>query len=343
VWHPYRALSFAAAIGIAVAGTARAAGAEPPRPPAPGTGLLAAAGEFRVRCLSDHRDALARFASEEVRRTFLERDAQVWPTVTPRVGWSYFFGTSVWTATQIETGTPHVAFYHPWSDVYLLTTWRATGGTLEIIDAALAMGDWLRGDDATLQLVPQWLRAEDFAPAALARTGAAALEVFEAATSAGKGWRTSLPATGKAAQFNIHGATLLLAGALRSARSFAWPEPGEPARLTALRRAVADARRQASDGELSKLVAGASETLPPTAKLLAGFPPDFMARLEVVHALAAGVKRSVVFLSPPGQGDLVLSLVYEEGQGRPLLRRLDLLSFSAAYQARQVGAAGAQP
>lgn len=296
-----------------------------------GARLLAAAGGFRALALDDYRAGLERFASTEARTAFDAIDGALWPTVAPRTGWSYFFGTSVWTATGLESATPRVAFYHPWSDVYLATEWRLDGEEPRLVAASVLLGDWLRGDDATFELVPGWLRADEFAPAALARVAAEALRAFERASEDAATSARLAPWRPEDVELNRSGASLLLAAALRSAQDFAVARAGEPARLAALRRAAAETLRRVRAGELGRLAAEAPETLPATRRLAESLPA-FRRPLLPIHALAVGAQRAFVFAGDPADGDLVLSLLYDESGGAPALRRLDLLTLSQAYR-----------
>jgi hypothetical protein len=297
-----------------------------------GARLLRAAAEFRALALRDFDGALARFATPEARSAWLAWQGELWPTTTTRAGWSFFFGTSVWTATGVDDAAPRVAFYHPWSDVWLLTEWSAPGGAPRLSDAAIVLGDWLRGEGATFELAPAWLRLEAFAPAALARATAEALRGFELASAAAAAGRPLGPADPGLATANRTGAALLLAAAVRSARDLALPRAGEPARLTALRGAAAATLSRVRAGELARLAAAAPETLAATRRAIEALP-RFDPRWVPIHALAVDEGRAFVFAGDPADGDLVLSLLYDDSGGDPRLRRVDLLTHSQAYRA----------
>lgn len=312
--------------------TAGAAGGVGPAATASrGARLLEAAGGFRALALDDYRAGLERFASAGARATFEQLDAELWPTVSARIGWSYFFGTSVWTATGIESGSPRVAFYQPWADVYLLTEWSAEGESPRMTGAAILLGDWLRGDEATFELVPGWLRVDEFAPAALAHVAAQALRAFELASEAAAAGGTLAPVRPEDVALNQSGAALLLDAMLYSARGLAVATAGEPSRMTALRRAAAETLRRARAGELGSLAAEAPETLPATRRQAESI--GALGRpLVPVFALFAGERHAFVFAVEPSQGDLILSLLYDESGGAPALQRLDLLTLSQAYR-----------
>ncbi len=306
------------------------AGARPAAPD-PGAGLLAAVAEFRDLALQDFERALERCATPEARTALTSWQAELWPTAPARAGWSFFFGTAVWTATGLDGSAPRVAFYHPWSDVWLLTDWSARGEASRLTHAAVVLGDWLRGDDATFELAPAWLRAGEFAPAALGRATAEALRTFELASAALASGATLAPREPRAAAANRQGAALLLAAALRSARDLALASPGEPSRLTALRAASDRMVARLRAGELAQVAAEAPQTLPATRQAIAALPA-LERRLAPIHALAVGGARAFVFVGDPRDGDFVLSLLFDQSGGVPVLLRLDLLTFSEAYR-----------
>ncbi|HSM51269.1 MAG TPA: hypothetical protein VLA75_07710, partial [Thermoanaerobaculia bacterium] len=229
---------FAAAVAaLLVAGGSGAARAAAGDPEAGGR-VLRAAAELRAQALDDLGPALERFATPEARAVVRGWEGELWLTVPPRAGWSFFFGTSVWTATGLESAAPRVAFYHPWSDVWLLTEWSVRGEEPRLARAEILLGDWLR-EGATFELVPAWQRAGAFAPAALALATAGALRAFELESEAVGAGEPLGPHQPEVAAGNRSGAALRLAASLRGVRELAVPRPGEPARLTALRAAAA--------------------------------------------------------------------------------------------------------
>ena len=318
-----------AVAALLAAGTLGAVPA-PPGDAEAGTRLLRAALELRAQALDDFGPALERFATAESRAAVRAWESELWLTVPPRAGWSFFFGTSIWTATGLDSPAPRVAFYHPWSDVWLLTEWSLAGEAPRITRVEIALGDWLR-DGTSFELVPAWLRSGEFAPAALARTTAEALRAFELA-SAGAAAGESLGPQAAAAVPHRAGAAVMLAASLRSARDLAVARPGEPARLTALRAAAVGTLAEVRAEGLARLAATAPETLPATGRAVAELPA-FARRLVPVHALAVSATRSFVFAGDPADGNLLVSLLYDESGALPRLVRVDLLTYSEAYRA----------
>ncbi|MCL4839051.1 MAG: hypothetical protein KJ058_13915 [Thermoanaerobaculia bacterium] len=300
------------------------------------TRVLRAAAELRAQALDDLGPALERFATPEARAALRGWEGELWSTVPPRTGWSFFFGTSVWTAAGLESAAPRVGFYHPWSDVWLLTEWSVRGEEPRLARAEILMGDWLR-EGATFELAPAWLRAGELAPAALALATAGALRTFELESEAAGAGVPLGPREPEVAAGNRSGAALRLASALRGVRELALPRPGEPARLTVLRAAAAATLAEVRAGGLSRLAQlaeAAPETLPATRRAIAELPapPAVARRLVPVHSVAAGAARSFVLAGDPADGDLLLSLLYDESGAAPRLVRVDLLTYSATYR-----------
>ncbi|MCZ7650350.1 MAG: hypothetical protein M5U13_03950 [Thermoanaerobaculia bacterium] len=328
---------FAAAVAVLLAaggsGAAQAAGGDREA----GSRVLRAAAMLRALALDDFSPALERFATPEARAAVRGWEGELWLTVPPRAGWSFFFGTSVWTATGLDSAAPRVGFYHPWSDVWLLTEWSVGGEEPRLTGAEILMGDWLR-EEATFEPVPAWQRGGAFAPAALALATAAALRAFELESEAAGAGVPMGPREPEAAAGLRSGAALLLAASLRGVRELAVPRPGEPVRLTALRAAATATLAEVRAGGLARLAMlaeAAPETLPATRRAIAELPapPAVARRLVPVHSVAAGAARSFVLAGDPADGDLLLSLLYDELGAAPRLVRVDLVTYSGAYRA----------
>jgi hypothetical protein len=189
------------------------------------------------------------------------------------------------------------------------------------------MGDWLRGEQGAVALVPGWLRVDEFAPAALAKAAAGALRAFEGAQP-----DALAPRGAEAVGLNIRGAAALLGLALHSARAIAVEHAGETARVASLRRALASSIARVRAGELSRLAEAAPDTLASTRSLLAASPAELASRLVPVQTLAVGEERAFVFLVDPANGDVVVSLLYDQHGGRAELRRVDFFTISQAYR-----------
>jgi len=308
--------------------------------------LLETAAEFRELMLSDYTAAIERYATADGKQRLAKLDGLMWPATPPRLGWSFFMSTSIATAGALSGPRPAVAFYHPWSDVYLVTEWEVAGtddGSPQLVDAEALMGDWLRTDGSPpFSPIPAWVRSTLFKPAALAMTAAEAVAAFEAAVplASEDGWRSRLPRGdgGKPLeQYNRAGVPLLLAASLHNLGTYHTPCEGEDPRLAPLRQAVAGLLDGSSGGDRKPLLLG-RDTLDETTKVLRDLPDEIFAAFRPV-SVVLGNKDLIIFLACLQQSDLVLSLVFEtDAMGRQALRRVDLVSYGQAY--RRLVAAG---
>ena len=80
---------------------------------------------FRLAAQDDYPAALKKYVNEGTQEYFKTLDAALWPVTDPAKGWAFFFNTCVIAfGKKISSGQVPVTFYHPWSDVFLLTVWR---------------------------------------------------------------------------------------------------------------------------------------------------------------------------------------------------------------------------
>lgn len=303
--------------------------------------LLEAAAGFRELAVSDHRAALERYAAPTATDKLARLDTVMWPASPPRLGWSFFMSTAIGSVGALRSAAPVVAFYHPWSDVYLLTEWElddaAQADEARLVAAEVLMGDWLRHDGTPpFSPVPAWVRSPLFKPAALAMTAAESVMAFEAAVpvAATGAWRSRLPRAGDSKpleEYNHAGVPLLLAASLHNLSICHSPGDGEDPRLGSARRLVADLTGGAARGELQPLLQGRG-TLPEAAQALRHIPREVFASLQPVSVIL-GPDDLLVFLTSPRQADLVLSLVLESKKGPGLaLARVDVVSYGQTYR-----------
>jgi len=77
----------------------------------------------------------------------------------------------------------------------LVTAWSEDEGIYKIADAELLMGDFIRNENETLDVIPFWLRGEMHRPEAIGRSVALSLLAFEKIfnETTFDTWRNGLP------------------------------------------------------------------------------------------------------------------------------------------------------
>jgi hypothetical protein len=122
--------------------------------------LIAQVEEFRQQARTQPEEAFVGFAGKKGQKLFGPLGRILCPNTDPSSGWAYFFETSIYSLSFINSDTALAVFYHPWSDVALVTEWtrEKIGGS--ITDAELLMGDTLRNKgNPPYDIEPHWLRS----------------------------------------------------------------------------------------------------------------------------------------------------------------------------------------
>ncbi len=116
--------------------------------------LLSAAAALRIDASVDARYPLDLLTPDE---------ANAFRAVVPRGDdqarrlWTYFFQGTVIDIGHAKSETPLVGFYHPVTDVWLMTLWRFERSRPRLVRVAPVTGEALRGS-SDLHGVPAWLR-----------------------------------------------------------------------------------------------------------------------------------------------------------------------------------------
>ena len=300
--------------------------------------LLTAAHHFGEASRIDYQLAIASFAMEGATRKFKALDEKIWIDTAPGVGWSYFFSVSVHAVGGIKGKRPLVAFYNPWSDIFLVTAWDTAGVLPKIVDAEMLMGDWFR-EGSALSPVPHWLRTETFKPAALGMSVADAVSDFERIypVAAVSDWRQQMPVLKNEemlAGVNYPLVRLMLFGNLRNIHLFRTGDREEDPRLEACRDGTIHAVRSASEGRIESLLASADGTLPGAKAVLRKLPEAWFKTLEPV-AVRTGQDGCLVFLVPVREPVSSLSLFFEGGGTGLSLKRIDVVPYRGFYGSRR--------
>ena len=293
---------------------------------------------FRQMALEDHRKALAACASESARELFRTLDQDVWGEIDPVVGWSFFMNASVLVVAATEGPRPVIGYYHPYSDVFLLTSWELARGDAFLADADVFMGDWVRSRASPpFETLPLWRRGGTFVPAALGRAVADSVRSLEEVFRGWKGadWRARLgspPKDASAAEINRPGAAVMLTRSLRTVDRFALPRDDEPEMLNALRTELAFTLLRIRESGVAKVLDSADMTLPSMRSLLREVPSDAFQGLVVI-ATVIGSKDAVAIMAPTYDADLCLSFYFTGTPDRLRLGRVDIVYYAGWYKA----------
>lgn len=300
------------------------------------TTLLVAANRFKQISLGDYEKALVMFATEDAIAKFREFNKHIWVETSPKMGWSYFMSSSVHAVGGAGRQQPLVAFYNPWSDVFLITEWQIDQAVPRLVDAEMLMGDWLR-EGNQLSPVPHWLRTDIFKPAALGASVAQSIQLFEQrfqSTGTASSWRKRLPVlenTQLLTELNYPAVALMLLGNLQNINEFRTLKKETNPRMAACRGLAIEVVRSGARGQLKETRKTADETLASTWSVLESLNRQWFEELEAV-AVINGKDGCLVFLSPVFDTSGSLSLLFKGSKATLRLKRIDVIDYSGFYR-----------
>ena len=131
-------------------------------------------------------DANVRFA--ELARLFLP--GEDWQTNYP-----VFLSSALTNIIDGSPEAPVVGYYHPWSDVMLITEWAKDGDSYRIAKVDILPGAFVRGTPQQMTAQPAWMLREAYAPQAVAEVTAQTITAFRSSyAKGGKGPMAAVPA-----------------------------------------------------------------------------------------------------------------------------------------------------
>ena len=331
-----------AALGLPLAAAAPAPAATGKTADPPSARLLAKASEFRKQAQSESESAFVKYVgnTDKAKKLFAFLGKTLCPKSDPAKGWTYFFETSIWSLSFPSETSAVAVFYHPWSDVALVTVWtrKDTGSTLD--DADLLVGDALRNlAKPPYDADPQWLRGP--VPAYLAAGISSAQtvrgfeKVFAPGTKAFKdGWRslmrvdkTDLIETNRAAVGTLFERNL--AGLTRYQ---------EDAAMVPLRNQTKAMLDNIRAGRFDAVYKIATETKPQVRAILKSHP-DQWGDAKVITCVTRRddqkKEQTFVVLSMPKMPELFMSFWYREGPDKsapPVLARIDMIDQNQTFK-----------
>lgn len=298
--------------------------------------ILQGALAFQHAALKDHHQALEQFAAGSAREKFQSFDQKIWNFTDPRIGWSYFMNVAVVTPGNMASNTPVIAFYNPWSDVFLLTAWDLDKSGPKIVDAEMLMGDFVRNKGTPpFQPSPAWLRSRNFKPLAVGEATAGAIRAFESAFSkpTAANWRKAIPNLDDAqlvTDLNYAGASLLMNTNFVEIDEVRNTQPDEDPRMAPMRTASVKALAAARSGKIQEVLNSASETIPAVRDALAEMPPKSFGSLRASSYLL-GNESSLVFLVPTEGSGFFVSFLFKGKSKKLKLARIDLVDYARMY------------
>lgn len=277
-------------------------------------GMLA----FRENAGQDPRTA---FAEVTAPTNLADLNQSLWLTVEPEAGWTYFFRTCLVTGGPRIGKRQAVLFYHPWSDMALVTQWE---GQKKLMAMEMVPGEALRrGGVAPYGGALGWTRLQAYAPPAVGMVTAQTLKAFERTFSDQTTLEGALPwlAKGQAREACRVACALQYAQIVKSLATLS-ASYDQPARMAFI--------RLLATGDTA--VAAAPQTPPESAKALRGLPSKAWSGFQPT-ALIDTDSRVLVMAHHRESPDLFLGVAFRREGAELVPERMDLLSFNACYGA----------
>lgn len=300
--------------------------------------------DLRNQCAVEGAGGWDRFLAPEARGQLDAISRQVWQDDAD-LGWSYFFGRSLFEIARPTSPNPLVGFYHPWSDVWMLLEWQ-TQPEVKVTSVEFVCGEWLRRrGEPPLDPRADWLRRDGFRVEQLARAAIDNLDEFNRLAYGKPAWREALRLEEHKQLIEaviLPAAAVRLLGACLRADELALgtdafeesqgPPPVLVRLIESCRRFLAAGR----DGKAGFFIDLAAGTSPAAAELLQEMPADAFAQLVAVYWLADD-QWAQAYLVPDHNPDFCLALTYKQADGRLQLARIDLVHFPsvAAVMAKE--------
>jgi hypothetical protein len=279
---------------------------------------------FRITAAVDFPRALQAYGTPQTNLRFASLARDMWPFTDGAQGWSLFLSTALVEIARSDQPVATVAFYHPWSDVMLVTTWtKGEDGKYRIGSADVVLGGVVRGAHPPYPASREWQTTSLYAPEAVAKLNAATAKAFQAGFAGpGPSLLDKLDARTKAAM------PVAAAFPLAEFRSELWPlfSDGTDADTQALG-VWREVRLAALTGH-TQLTGDNANTIAALHRL----PPKVRDSIAPVAHLATE-KATLVILASRIDPDLFLAMQVAHDGGQVSLRQLSLLSFQSFIDA----------
>lgn len=298
-------------------------------------GLVKTVEQFRLAACANTPAAVIRHAQENTGKKIEALEKTLCPTSNVSRGWNCFFNTSIYSLVCLNRQTALAAFYHPWSDVFLMTVWKEADGVYRMADAELVMGDLIRKKGKPpFDAMPQWLGSPLPLPTAAALVTAQTLramhKLFPAQPDRKKAvdWRGFLPCLN---DDEIMNANRLTVGVLFERNLVSINAFFKDAQSASVCQRATAAIERLKRGAFEEVMAGAPETLPESKKLLAELKPQDWNGLSVV-SFASTSLYDFVFLSSGGKSEIYVSFWFKKEGTDVRLRQVDIFNHHVCFQ-----------
>lgn len=299
--------------------------------------------DLRNRCAMDGQSGWDAFLTPHARRRLGELDREIWGEESD-LGWSYFFARSLFEIGRPTSDAPLAGFYHPWSDVWLVTEWQVEPEP-KVTAVELLCGEWVRRrGESPMDFRPDWLRRDGFRAEQLARAVVDNMQTFERLALEERPLREALRLDEQREvldEINIPAVSVQLLGAYMRSMELALGEKAfdderpMPPVLGQLMQSCDRFLTAGSEGNAAFFVELAADTSPSAAELIGGIAPDAYKQFTPAFWLADDAWAQA-YLVPDQNSDFCLALTYKRVENRLQLTRLDLVHFpSVAAAARE--------
>ncbi|MBN2513589.1 MAG: hypothetical protein JXB18_11685 [Sedimentisphaerales bacterium] len=305
-------------------------------PKSPGVQLIDQVMAFRQQARTQPEEAFTACTGKKAQKIFGPLGRTLCPNTDPSRGWAYFFETSVFSMSFITSSTALAVFYHPWSDVALITEWTRSKTGNSITDAELLMGDTLRNQgNPPYDIEPHWLRSPVPPYLAASLSSAQTIQDFRRifspqSSNFKKGWR-SVMTNSKLLKSNYLGAGFMFEHNLAGLLKFQ-----NDADFAAVRQQSNDILAKLQRGLADEVLAVAVETRPESQEAI----KQYAAQLGQARAITCIRKRDdqkkehlFVIYSIPGRPECLMSLWFkpEDAALQYTLKRIDLVDQNNTY------------
>lgn len=285
-----------------------------------------AADDFRILGTDNFYQGLKKYGGETATVRFFAINDELWPFVDETLGWAYFFNSCTIVAPPPQGSWSPVGFYHPYSDVMLVTMWsveKDRGPRIE--DVEVFMGDFLRRrGEAPFSAERPWMKTDAYRPVAMLQSANDTIGAFESAFSGSSAqsdrWRREIPGAADEPLLgdNLTGAAMLLTKNFSELRAYGRQGREDPA--------LSDVRAQVQRFIHNRGLVDLPDAT--TARRIQELPEDEWKALRVASYTSSKTRR-LVTLAIASSPDRFISLRFEVHGRTVTLERADLLSYSA--------------
>lgn len=296
--------------------------------------LVEAAQLFREQNAGDGISGWRNYSDPELGPYVELLGQDIWPGENVAGGWAYFFALSMSNIGRLLSEVPVVAYYHPWSDVWLITEWALVPEP-KIISAELLLGEWLRNKGTPpFDLEPDWLRGDIYRPAALARSvvnNQRSLDILIHNDSLS--WQAALQLKARRELFDELNTQMASAELMAS-----WSRAIEATRINPDSPVLKELLDESDSfmnagitGQIDKKLRLANDTDKETIESIKAMTPEMFDSMNAVY-WTTDEHAATLYLVPGLNSDFCLTLRFHRGVWGLNLKRIDLLYFPLILQ-----------